>query len=873
MTNIITSLHDSLSNPFVEKQIGQVVIPAHITDNLNPKFNIRPYQAKAFKRFLFYLLEDFEGKPRQNHQLLFHMATGSGKTLMMAGAILHLYAQGYRNFLFFVHSTNIIDKTRDNFLNPLSNKHLFSNSVHIDNQQVFIKEVSNFSAANPDDINIVFSTIQGLHTDLNKPKENSLTYVDFEQSKIVLISDEAHHINADTKKSKKQEDLFEVQSWEGTVEKIFKSHEDNVLLEFTATMDLSDANLAAKYKPKLIFDYPLREFRRDSYSKEVKVLQANLTAIERALLAVVLSQYRLKVFAKHQKIVKPVVLFKSKYIKDSQAFQDEFALAIQNLTAAKLSEILNHASDPAISKALTFFNDNHISLENLVIELKQDFAAEKLISVNSKEESEAKQIAVNTLEDAGNQYRAVFAVDKLNEGWDVLNLFDIVRLYNTRDSKNNRVGNTTMSEAQLIGRGARYCPFQITSDQTPDMRKYDADLDNELRVCEELYYHSEYNPKYIQELNVALVQIGMKATSSFEKSLKLKESFKNTHLYQHGYVFLNEQEKNLRESALGLNPAIVDSVYKIKLRTGDTSTTQIFNEKIVSTGEDVKSKDFKLVDFGESIIRKAMQKLPFYTFSNLKNHLPNLVSSNEFINAENYLGNLKLEITGKAEQLNNLSVDARISATLQVLKSIATAIASSEIEYKGTKTFRPKALKSVFTDKKMSFSTEIGDDQQTGRSMCSAIESGTYYLDLTTKDWYVFDDCFGSSEEKLLIKYIEKRYDELIQKYSEVYLIRNEKHFKLYHFDDERALEPDFLLYLIGKDEIDTMHYQVFIEPKGGHLLKTDEWKEQFLTRIKGEFNLNAMLSNRQYVMWGLPFYNSTERAKPFNESFEQLLQ
>lgn len=872
MINIIASLHETLSNPFAEKQIGQVTIPAHITGNLNPKFNIRPYQAKAFKRFLFYLVEDFEGKPRQNHQLLFHMATGSGKTLMMAGLILHMYTQGFRNFLFFVHSTNIIDKTRDNFLNTSSSKYLFANNVQIDNQQVFIKEVSNFSAANPNDINIVFSTIQGLHTNLNKPKENALTFADFEQSKIVLISDEAHHINADTKKSKKQEDLFEVQSWEGTVEKIFKSHEDNVLLEFTATMDLSDAHLAAKYKPKLIFDYPLREFRRDSYSKEVKVLQANLTTIERALLAVVLSQYRLKVFAKHQKIVKPVVLFKSKYIKDSQAFQDEFALTIQNLTATKLNEILNHASDPAISKALAFFTDNHISLKNLVIELKQDFSAEKLISVNSKEESEAKQIAVNTLEDASNQCRAVFAVDKLNEGWDVLNLFDIVRLYNTRDSKNNKVGNTTMSEAQLIGRGARYCPFKITPDQTLDMRKYDADLDNELRVCEELYYHSEYNPKYIQELNVALVQIGMKASSSFEKSLKLKESFKQTHLYQHGYVFLNEQEKNLRESALGLSPAIVDSVYKIKLRTGDTSTTQIFNEKIVSTGEDVKSKDFKLVDFGESIIRKAMQKLPFYTFNNLKNHLPNLVSSDMFINAENYLGNINLEITGKDEQLNNLSLDDKLSATLQVLKSIATAIASSEIEYKGTKTFTPKAIKSVFTDKKMSFSAEIGDDQQTGRSMCSAIESGTYYLDLSTKDWYVFDDCFGSSEEKLLIKYIEKRYDELEQKYSEVYLIRNEKHFKLYHFDDERALEPDFLLYLIGKDDIDTMHYQVFIEPKGGHLLKTDEWKEQFLTRIKDEFNLKAMLSNRQYVMWGMPFYSSAERVKTFNDSFELLL-
>ena len=58
------------------------------------------------------------------------MATGSGKTLIMAGAIIYLYKQGYRNFLFFVNSTNIINKTRENFLNPLSSKYLLQRLFH-----------------------------------------------------------------------------------------------------------------------------------------------------------------------------------------------------------------------------------------------------------------------------------------------------------------------------------------------------------------------------------------------------------------------------------------------------------------------------------------------------------------------------------------------------------------------------------------------------------------------------------------------------------------------------------------------------------------------------------------------------------------------
>ena len=35
---------------------------------------------------------------------------------------------------------------------------------------------------------------------------------------------------------------------------------------------------------------------------------------------------------------------------------------------------------------------------------------------------------LNNLEDLDNPIRAIFAVYKLNEGWDVLNLFDIVKV-------------------------------------------------------------------------------------------------------------------------------------------------------------------------------------------------------------------------------------------------------------------------------------------------------------------------------------------------------------------------------------------------------------------------------------------------------------
>jgi type III restriction enzyme len=66
-------------------------------------------------------------------------------------------------------------------------------------------------------------------------------------------------------------------------------------------------------------------------------------------------------------------------------------------------------------------------LQNLVDELKEDFGEEKVLSANDNKD--LVSIKLNTLEDKNNLIRAVFAVAKLNEGWDVLNLFDIVRLY------------------------------------------------------------------------------------------------------------------------------------------------------------------------------------------------------------------------------------------------------------------------------------------------------------------------------------------------------------------------------------------------------------------------------------------------------------
>jgi type III restriction enzyme len=842
-------------------------VPLYIKNNLNPSFELRPYQIEAFGRFLYYLgNKKLRQKPAQ---ILFHMATGSGKTLIMAGSILHLYQQGYRNFLFFVNSTNIINKTRENFLNPRSSKYLFSNVVSYDDKKVVVREVDNFQAGNKDEISIVFSTIQGLHSRLNTPKENSLTYDDFTDKKIVLISDEAHHINVDTKKGKlSKEEQEEAVSWENTVNRIFRSNNENILLEFTATIDLSNPDIAAKYSDKIIFDYPLKQFRIDGYSKEVKVLQSDVLLMQRALQAVILSQYRRKVFEKNKKAIKPVVLFKSKLIAESKSFFIEFTERIRNLKKSDLRPLENN-QDPILQKCFAYFSTNGVSIENLIDELKNDFAEEKCIEVNSKEESVEKQIAVNTLEDSHNEYRAVFAVDKLNEGWDVLNLFDIVRLYDTRDAKQGKPGNTTISEAQLIGRGARYCPFQLTETQPKYQRKYDQELDHEMRICEELYYHSASNPRYIDELRTALQETGILGKIAREIQLDLKLDFKESSFYQKGHIFINESKKYDRSDIVALPNTITEHRFHVNLLTGITQSSVIF-EGTIKDEFSRKQKDVNLIDFGIPIIRKAISQLEFYRFDNLKSFLPNVTSIKEFITSQKYLGKIKIEVEGAEENLNNLTSDDKLKIASQILQTISETLQSDKVEYKGTEEFKAHEISSIFKDKKLNIVVSDSGDQEYGVAQ-SQTTNQALKIDLSKKDWFAFTDNYGTSEEKYLVKFIDKAYDALKKQYSEIFLVRNEKHFQLFNFDDGKPVEPDFVLFLKKKESENTLHYQVFIEPKGAHLLEKDAWKETFLKSLKKRHKVNVLWKSKKYIIWGMPFYNEEQRKVEFEKAFMEV--
>ncbi len=845
-------------------------LPKYIPDNLNPSFELRPYQKDAFCNFITYF--ENEALCRKPTQTLFHMATGSGKTLIMAGLMLYLFKQGYRNFLFFVNLSNIVQKTKENFLNRTSSKYLFADEINIDGEKVKIREVNNFQASDPNAINICFTTIQGLHSDIWFVKENSVSIDDFRDNKIVLISDEAHHLNVDTRRGNKEE-IENYRSWESTVKSIFEMNNQNVLLEFTATCDLANENIKREYENKIIFDYPLKKFRDDGYSKEIRTMRSDISIMERALQAIVLSQYRLKIFEDFRIRCKPVVLFKAKTIAESKAFMKEFIDTIKNLNGSVLERLADITEIDTMKKVYSYFEKNGITFEQLAQELKEAFGEDKCLSVNEDAEAEKNQIIVNSLEDANNPYRAIFEVRKLDEGWDVLNLFDIVRLYETRDAKNGIPGKTTIAEAQLIGRGARYYPFKLEEWQNKYQRKFDKDLDHPLRICEELYYHCQNESRYIAELYRALKEIGIDMENTVTRTYKLKDEFKADPLYQQGYVFYNERLIKSRSEVTGLSPTIRNHTYDVTIATGRAAEdTLMLGEE--GTKESSVTTYTKHTSFAEiarinySIVHRALRKYDVFKFNRLKSYFPQLKSIYQFIFDDKYLGNVKIDITSRYE---DPSPAILYVACVNVLKKIATSISNIEETYEGSKTFMAKYIREVFKDKRVNYTNPT--DGGLGVSQNDNTVPMAWKLDLSKEDWFVFEDNYGTSEEKAFIAYFKQYVDKLKAKYDKVYLIRNERQLAIYSFDGGERFEPDYLLFLHSPKVNGYEQLQIFIEPKGTHLVKNDSWKEDFLLQLESNaIPIVKFADDNNYRIWGFHFFNRDLRRKEFDEDMNRLL-
>lgn len=850
-------LYDNISPYLVGN--NKVDIPDFITNNLNHSYILRDYQIKSIQHFIKYIEPELEEEElevfikktnwKQQADLLFLMATGSGKTLIMAATILYYYSKGYRNFLFFTRDNIVVDKTINDFIDSSSDKYLFAKNISINGKNVFIKEVDNFTYTNPDDINICFITNAGLHYSLKEAQicSTGLSMKDFK--KVVLLADEAHHLD------KKE--------WKSTVNRILKYDKSNRILRFTATLNLKDNIIKRTYKDKIIYNYDIIKFRKSGATKLFSNISVSIDDNKiRTLNALLLSQYRLKLFQdKINKNIKPVVLLKSKSILESEKFYNDFYEYFENKFSEKDIELLRDipSKNDIMFEMFNYFSKT-ISDSNLVKEIKEAFSKDKSIILNSNSKNYDENIdKANKLE--GNCYRLILTVDMLTEGWDVRNLFDIVRLYN-RKCDIEGVGDSTISEAQIIGRGIRYCPYILKSrvDIKKDIRKFGKDEDDILKVCELLLFHSEYDSIYIDELNKILKDMNYIDDEDINNSDKVSFTYELKDKYKKKDIkfFVNKQAMptyELDNFHVKLPTIVVRDVEitinELGIESINTSTT---NNCIPMGSNSIILNQHKDRSVLIRILYYYFRNNEMMNFYNLKKLFPTIKSVTDFV--EKYIYNKEIKLnTDKI----CFSFDDYCLIIGNLVYHIAKQLKLESKKVKGSTFCIEKCLnkdEDFGIRKKTVTRSKSGCGEGTSQND-NIISKIKCKLDLADKDWFLQKDHFGNQEEKRFVFDFSIFYNKIKDFYSEIYLLRNEKYITIYDFDDGRGFEPDFILILRKNSNVPYEQQQIFIEPKGGFLIPKELWKENFINKLKDRDDCCKLIDNEKYIIWGLPFYHN----------------
>ncbi|MFK4888094.1 DEAD/DEAH box helicase family protein [Lactococcus petauri] len=853
-------------------------VPSYINENL--LHTLRDYQNQALRNYHF----------TQNHiqpnppHVLFNMATGSGKTDLMAALILYLYQEhNYQNFLFTVNTNSVLMKTEDNLVNAASEKYLFNEKIEIDGNTIAIKKVERFPRLpQTNTIYIKLSSVQKVSDDLFTIKEGTMGLSDYERHPVAVLADEAHHYSASTKSEKDAEN-----TWESAINKILNARNNeeqkNLLLEFTATVDFEKEVIYNKYRDKVVYRYPLSKFMLDGYSKQVKRIETSASDEDKMLNVVLLSQFR-KYRAQSEGVTgnfKPIIMFKSAKVDISIAATKTFNALIADLNASKLidfiksQQLLDSNDSSALELAYTFYLKNEYRLADIVREIKHDFDPKNVLNANDKSGNmleKGQYEALNTLESPNNFYRVVFAVAKLTEGWDVLNLYDIVRI--TESAATNK--NATMVEAQLIGRGARYYPFEIEGVKSYN-RRFDGDPSNKQLFLETLHYHTMNEPQYLKQLVGSLKQMDLPTGKDKQNppiEIKVKSAFKRTDAWRNGKIYYNE--------SVEVPDSYFDSLEKYGINHREDIQRYLnygsreVDYRAIDLSQNTKSIHVK--KFDARYIKKALQKLDFYHFANLKKYLPQLNSMKEFIHDEKWLNadKLKLFLTVPQEYRSEaLTADEILKVTIDLLKEYQVKIQSGYVKERGTNKFKGYPIKDYLSNYNKRVPEYDTTTQISGQQHITVHEM--------PEDFFIYEKAIVNNLEYELIERVKAYVDALRDKYKKaVYLFRMDENMhresiksealKLHQYGKPTqadgktpsdvhlsGFQPDFILFLEDESEF---YFQIFIEPKGmsGDRFVKELWKEEllaYMTTHQGEMEFEDDAVNVKVS--GLKFYTKDD--------------
>ena len=406
----------------------------------------------------------------------FEMATGSGKTMLMGGAIYYLHKMNnIKNFLIITpSSTEIYKKTIRNF-------RIGSNETVWDDEVPFKPNIvngDNFKNTkdlfNTDtDANIFIFNIDKFGTNATQTKKNwegsvwqdddgnSISLLDYlAQNELVIITDEAHH--AQSRKAKQ----------------VINSFKPIAILEYTATA-VETHRSDKKKNQTIVYKYDIRRFLDDKYGKVVRVLALpgdGGNTHGRATELSDIEKYKLQTFFLVHLLKKKALSLKPN-TRDVKAIgfvkvknEIVFAEKVEKYIREELSTDTD-CFNVILEKAKT----EDTETTNLIIEMfEKDFDSdifqlqkeiEKVAFNSILLHSKSDKIIKKQFDDIQrNHIEIVIFIDMLNEGIDMPNIYSMVVI-------NDNPSEFKTSVKQIIGRGVRL---------NKEQREYDDLAENDL---------------------------------------------------------------------------------------------------------------------------------------------------------------------------------------------------------------------------------------------------------------------------------------------------------------------------------------------------------------------------------------------------------
>ncbi len=363
---------------------------------------------------------DFE---REFPSLCFSIATGVGKTRLMAACITYLYLKkGVRDFFILAPNLTIYDKLKKDFGDPGYAKYVFNGIAEFAQTHPIVITGENYDSSaaagklyKEHEVRINIFNISKFNAETSEKRgtprikrlseylgESYWNYLS-KLDKLVILMDEAHRYHADAS-YKAINELKPVLGIELTATPIDekKNQFKNVVYEYS----LAHALLDGKYVKN-----PAIATRKDFDPRGMDDKDLERIKLEDAVSIHRDTLNELEIYARtyDKKHVKPFIL-----------------VICKDTTHSK--EIFDYVSSDA------FF--------------KGDFAG-KVLQIDSKSKTEEVEQQFLRLEEEDSPIEIVIHVNMLKEGWDVTNLYTIVPL---------RAANAPLLIEQTIGRGLRL-PF------------------------------------------------------------------------------------------------------------------------------------------------------------------------------------------------------------------------------------------------------------------------------------------------------------------------------------------------------------------------------------------------------------------------------